>query len=88
VYLHFIDFEKAFDSVHQETMWRILKSYGIPGKVVSIIKSLYEGSECKVRHGGTESNKFTVKSGVQQGCILSPFLFLIVMDFVMKSNGK
>ena len=84
VYLHFIDFEKAFDSVHQKTMWRILKSYGIPGKVVSIIKSLYEGSECKVRHGGTESNKFTVKSGVRQGCILSPFLFLIVMDYVMK----
>ncbi len=48
VYINFIDFRKAFDSIHRETLWRILQSYGIPPKFISIIKKFYDNFECSI----------------------------------------
>ena len=84
LYLNFIDFEKAFDSVHHCTLWRILKLYGFPDKIINILKSMYANNQCCVRHGGQESEWFRVKSGVRQGCVISPMLFLVVIDWIMK----
>ena len=48
LYICFVDFEKAFDSVHRETLWRLLKIYGIPDKLVNMIKTMYRNSKCAV----------------------------------------
>ena len=48
LYTHFIDFEKAFDSIHRESLWKIMKSYGIPEKLVKMVKIMYEDFECMV----------------------------------------
>jgi hypothetical protein len=65
-------------------MWKIIKAHGIPVKVMNIFKELYDGYQCKVKLGRTETAQFTVTSGVKQGCSLSPFLFLIVIDYIIK----
>ena len=81
--LNFIDFKKAFDSVHRPSMWKILESYGIPSKITKILTLLYEGSESCVRVGTEHTEWFGVDTGVLQGDSLSPVLFNIVLDFVM-----
>ena len=76
----FIDFEKAFDSVHRETLWKILIHYWIPEKITRlIIQSMYAGSECAVVDSNGVSDWFPIKSGVKQGCNMSGFLFLLVI---------
>jgi hypothetical protein len=82
--INFIDFKKAFDSVHRESIWQILRCYGIPEKFITIIKSLYHHSSCCIRTKDGTTEMFEIVTGVRQGCILSPFLFLVVIDFVMK----
>jgi hypothetical protein len=84
LYVTSIDFEKAFQSVKRETMWLTLQEYGIPGKIIHIIKILYDGFRCKISHEGKLSEFVEVKNGVRQGCILSPNLFLLILDRVMK----
>ena len=91
IYINFIDFEKAFDSVDRETLWKLLRHYGIPQKITDLIKSNYETMKCSIIHEGRLTEPFEIESGVRQGCLLSPFLFLIVIDWIMKStteNGK
>ena len=84
LYLNFIDFQRAFDSVHRGTVWKILKQYGIPDKFINIIKAFYENYQVKIMHNGKLSEKVPVETGVRQGCILSPTIFLTVIDWVMK----
>ena len=69
LYIVFVDFEtpKAFVSVHRDSMWRTLRHYGIPDKIVRVIRALYENIECKVAHNNKLSDTFQVKSGVTQG---------------------
>ena len=86
VYVNFLDFEKAFDSVHHETLWKILQCYGIPGKIINILSDMYANNKCCVRHGEQHSEWFSINSGVRQGCVISPILFLIVIDWVMRNS--
>ncbi|GFR85761.1 hypothetical protein ElyMa_006036600 [Elysia marginata] len=58
--------------------------YGIPQKIINILSDMYANNQCCVRHGGQQSDWFAVKSGVRQGCIISPLLFLIAIGWVMK----
>ena len=89
LYIAFIDFEKAFDSLHRESLWKILRNYGIPYKVVNIIQALYENFECRVIHDNKLTEAFEVKTGVKQGCILSPLLFSLAIDWIMlKTLGQ
>ncbi|KAG7302389.1 hypothetical protein JYU34_013918 [Plutella xylostella] len=83
IFTLFVDFEKAFDRVKWSSIWRILKKRGIPEKIIGLIKCLYEGSSCRVMHKGRLTDPIPVTSGVKQGCLLSPLLFLIVLDDVM-----
>jgi hypothetical protein len=84
--LVFIDFVKAFDSVNWCQMWSILKAYRVPARIINAIKLLYIGSNARVvtKDGLTDPVKF--QSGVKQGCVLAPFLFVIVVDFVLKMS--
>ena len=93
LYINFIDYEKAFDSIDRTALWMLLRHYGIPSKLVNLIKCSYEEAACRVVHQGHLTKSFTVKTGVKQGCLLSPFLFIIAMDWIMrrttdrKNNG-
>lgn len=84
LYLLFVDFKQAFDSLDRNVLWRILSSYGIPTKILNIIKGLYRRAKCRIVHRGKLGRSFTVDSGVKQGCVLSPLLFLLVLDWVMR----
>ena len=76
--------EKACDSIDHQVLWKILKHYGIPQKIISIIQQLYDGFSCQVIHGGNLTQPFIVTTG----CILSPLLFLMVIDWVSKTAYK
>ena len=88
LYINFVDYEKAFDSVDREILWKLLRHYGIPSKLVSLFKSNYEGMTGRVIHDGQFSRQFRVLMGVPQGCLLSPFLFSLVIDWIMKMTAK
>ena len=68
LHLVFVDFEKAFDSVDREVLRMALRRRGMPNKIVSVIKSTYNGAKCRVLHNSTLSTPFVVGSGVRQGC--------------------
>ena len=85
LYINFVDFEKAFDSIHRESLWRILRAYGIPQQIVLVIKSFYNSFKCKV---GDSKSSFEVKTGVRQGCCMSALLFNMVIDWVMKKTTE
>ena len=84
--LNFVDFKKAFDSIHRDTLWKILKAYGVPDMFINTFRRLYEGcAYCvKTEEGNTEF--FRVDTGVRQGCILSPMLFILTIDYVMRKS--
>ena len=84
LYINYIDFEKAFDSIHHPSLWKILRAYGFPTKVINILRGMYADNQCCVRHEGKQSEWFHVKTGISQGCVISPVLFLVVIDWVMR----
>ena len=88
LYINFVDYEKAFDSLDRDTLWKLLQHYGIPEKFISLIRSSYEDMACRVIHAGQLTDSFMVKTGVRQGCLLSPFLFLLAIDWIMKKTTK
>nr|KAG5698609.1 hypothetical protein BaRGS_027120 [Batillaria attramentaria] len=90
LYSTFVDFQTAFDSVDREVIWKLMSHYGFPPKFVNIIRQLYEDATCQVIHDGKLTEPFTVRTGVRQGCILSPTIFLMVVDWVMRqaTDGK
>ena len=88
LYIHFVDYEKAFDSLDRDTLWKFLQHYGIPEKCISLIRNSYEDMACRVVHAGQLTDSFKVKAGVRQGCLLSPFLFLLARDWIMKTTTK
>ena len=63
LYINYIDFKKAFDSVHRETLWKIVRSYGIPMKICNLMQAFYENFECSVILEKSVSEPFIVKSG-------------------------
>ena len=88
--VNFVDYQKAFDSLDRNTLWKILAFYGVPKKIIDIIKNMYDNQNVKVLFKGKLSNSFIVLTGVRQGCLLSPFLFLLAIDFILKycNNGN
>ena len=88
LYANFIDFTKAFDSIHRPALWEILSHYGIPNKIISIIKMLYRDFQARVICGMELTDSFPIKTGVKQGCMLSPLLFTFCIDWLMKQTTK
>ena len=88
LYINFVDYEKAFDSLDRDTLWKLLQHYGIPDKLISLIGNSYEDMACRVIHAGQLTDSFMVKTGVRQGCFLSPFLFLLAIDWIMKKTTQ
>ena len=80
----FLDFKGAFDSVDRKALFQTLCRRGLPDKYVNILKSLYSHTTGSVRAYGRCSKTFDTKSGVRQGCPLSPFLFNFIIDEIME----
>ena len=80
----FIDYSKAFDCVNHEKMWRTLHDMNFQPKLVNLIKSLYKDQQSAVRLEGGTSEWFPVTKGVRQGCILSPHLFSLYTEGIMR----
>ena len=80
MYAAFIDFRKAFDSVKRETLLNVLQKNGINGKMVTMIKSIYNIVLSCVRCPYGKTIFFDCPNGVKQGCILSPILFSLLVQ--------
>ncbi|MBD5001258.1 hypothetical protein GUF49_06805, partial [Xanthomonas citri pv. citri] len=80
----FMDLEKAYDKVDREALWRVLRLYGVGGKLLKAVQSFYVDSRACVRLGSEVSVWFTVKVGLRQGCVMSPWLFNLFMDGVVR----
>ena len=79
-----VDLEKAFDRVNRELLWQVLERYGVRGRLKEAVESLYFQSEACVRVQGKNSEWFEVAMGVRQGCTMSPWLFNLVMDSIVR----
>lgn len=88
LYMTFVDFEKAFDFVQWGSIWARLSEIGVPSKITNLIKAMYAQYTCQVSHDGLISDDIKVHAGVRQGCLLSPLLFLIVLDGIMIRANK
>ncbi len=84
LFVTFVDFKKAFDSILRSMMFAILRHIGIPDKVVRAIKTLYDGSTSRVIVDGQLSEEFRTNTGVLQGDVLAPVICVIVIDYVMR----
>ena len=88
IYKHFIDLEKAFDRVPREVVWWALRKRGVDKWLINVIKSMYEGATTAVKFKEGERVEFKVKVGVHQGSLLSPLLFIIVMDTLPEESRE
>ena len=84
VYCTFMDLEKAYDSVWREGMWQIAEFYGIPTKIVQLLRSWYTDISSCVRLEESDGDWFPIRSGLRQGCVMSPSLFNLYMDAMMR----
>ena len=87
VYFFFIDYAKSFDCVDHNKLWKILKETRIADHLTCFLRNLYAGQEATVRTGHGTTNGFQIGKGVQQGCILSPCLFNLYAEYIMKNAG-
>jgi len=87
IYFCFIDYAKAFDSVDHKKLWKILQEMGIPDHLTCLLRKMYAGQEVTVRTGHGTADCFQIRTGVCQGCILSPCLFNIYAKYIMRNAG-
>ena len=87
IYFCFIVYAKAFDCVDHSKLWKILKEMGIPDHLTFLMRTLYAGKEATVRTGHGTTDWFQIGKGVSQGCILSPCLFNLYAEYIMRNAG-
>ena len=85
IYFCFIDYAKTFDCVDNNKLWKILKEMGIPDHLSCLLRNLYAGQEATVRTGHGTADRFQIGKGVQQGYILSPCLFNLYAEYIMRN---
>ena len=85
IYICFIDYAKAFDCVDHNKLWKILKEMEIPDHLNWLLRNLYAGQEATVRTGYRITNWFQIGKGVHQGWILSPCLFNLYAEYIMRN---
>ena len=82
LYVAFIDYKKAFDSINRNALWKILEQNGIDGKMLDVLKSIYSEVVSCVRSDIGTTKYFNCSKGLKQGCILSPILFSYIIQVV------
>ena len=83
----FTDYTKAFDCVDHNKLWKILKEMRISDHLTWLLRNLYAGQEATVRTGHGTTDWLQIGQGVGQGCILSPCLFNIYAEYIMRNAG-
>ena len=84
--IFFVDFTKAFDSIHRGKMEQILLAYGLPKETVAAIMMLYRNTKVKVRSPDGDTDYFDIVAGVLQRDILSPYIFIICLEYVLRKS--
>ena len=87
IYFCLIDYAKAFDCVDHNKLWKILKEMGIPDHLTCLLRNLCAGQEATVRTGHGTTDWFQIGKGACQGCILSPCLFNLYAEYIMRNAG-
>ena len=87
IYFCFIDYAKAFDCVNHNKLWEILQEMGILDHLTCLLRNLYAGQEATVRTGHGTTDWFQIGRGVLQGYILSPCLFNLYADYIIRNAG-
>ena len=87
IYFCFIDYAKAFDCVDHYKLWKILKEMGISDHLMCLLRNLYAGQEATVGTGHGTTDWFQIGKEVCQGCILSPCLFNLYAEYIMRNTG-
>ena len=87
IYFCFIDYAIAFDCMDHSKQWKILKETGIPDYIICLLRNLYAGQEATVRTGHGTMDWFKIGKAVRQGCILSPCLFNLKAEYIMRNAG-
>ena len=83
--LCFIDYAKAFDCVDHNKLWKNLKEMGILDHLICLLRNLYAGQEATLRTGYGTTDWFQIGKGVHQGCILSPCLSNLYIEYIMRN---
>ena len=87
IYFCFTDYAKAFDYVDHHKLWKILKKMGIQDHLMCLLRNLYAGQEATVRTGHGTTDWFQIGKGVRQSYILSPCLFKLYGEYIMRNTG-
>ena len=87
IYFCFINYAKAFDCMDHNKLWKILKEMGIPDHLTCLLRTLYTGQTTTVRTGHGTTDWFQIGKRVRQGCILSPCLFNLYAEYIMRNAG-
>ena len=87
IYFCFINYAKAFDCVDHNKLWEILQEMGIPDHHTCLLRNLYAGQQSTLRTGHGTTDWFQIGKGVHQGCILSPCLFNLYAEYIMRNAG-
>ena len=87
IYFCFIAYAKLFDCVDHIKLWKILKDKGIPDHLTYLLRKLFAGQDATVRTGHGTTDWFQIGKGVRQGCILSPCLFNLHAEYMMRNAG-
>ena len=84
--LLFVDFKKAFDSLHRGILMKILAAYGVPDRLVDLIDVLYQDTVASVITEDGQTDIFQILAGVLQGDTLAPLLFIVAVDYIMRKT--
>ena len=87
IYVCFIDYAKVLDCVDHNKWWKILKEMGISDHLTCLLRNLYTGLETSVKTGHGTTDQLQIGKGVCQGCILSPCLFNLYAEYIMRKAG-
>ena len=87
IYFCFIDYAKGFDCMDHNKLWNILQYMGIPDHLTCLLRNLYAGEEATVRTRLGTTDWFQIGKGVRQGCILSPCLYNLYAEYIMRNAG-
>ena len=87
IYFCFNDYAKAFDCVDHNNLWKNLKNMGIPDHLTCLLRNLYAGQEATVKTENGTADWFQIGKGVCLGCILSPCLFNLYAEYIMRNTG-
>ena len=88
LHFNFIDFKDAFDTIWRKALWKMLLAIGVDPEIVQIVEELYNNTECAVVLHGQLTEWFEVHVDLGQGCLLSPTLLNVLIEFFMKELSE